>query len=935
MRFFTTILLALLTTCLIGQTSIRPAAMVSNAYSNGERFTSTSLFEHYPNRIAAVTQEVEVHDLLQIDQNALSVLLRQQPQSMTFTVPSSFRNAGLELELVKVDLFAPDFQVTEATTGAAANVDLGIHYRGVVKGQPHSIAAISFFENDVMGVISTDADGNMVLGKLQGNRNQDLYILYPDKELLANLELECATPDDGKGYTFKELEPHPSRAPGDCVRLYFEVDYDIYQNKGGTQGATNYVTGIYNEVATLYANESINTSLSEIFVWNTTSPFSSNSSSGMLSDFQSYHNNSSWNGDLGQLLSYQASGGIAAGFSGLCNSNRDNSLSFSNITSSYSSVPTYSWTIMVVTHEFGHLWGSRHTHACVWNGNNTAIDGCAGQTEGSCSLPGYPSSGGTIMSYCHLQSVGINFNNGFGPQPGNVIRNSVANANCLTACGPPTCTDGIQNGNETGVDCGGPDCPACPPCDNDVTLTIVLDNYPGETSWDVRDGNGSVFASGGGYGSQPNGSTVVENFCLPDGCYDFTIYDSYGDGICCSYGSGSYTLTDDSDGSTLASGGAFGSSETTNFCVSNTGGGGDTTPPSAPTNLNASNPTTSTIDLSWNASSDNVGVDGYNVYMDGSLLGTVAGTSAQITGLAENTTYSFYVTAYDAAGNVSSASNTDSETTLSSGGGGCSAGVIDTESFESGWGNWNDGGGDCTRRNEPARSWDGNYSIRIRDNSGTASSMTSDAYDLSEYSSVDLEFYFYPNSMENGEDFWVRVNNGSGWTTVATYAAGSSFNNNSFYTATVNFPASSLSANTQFRFQCDASANADRIYIDQVTITGNCSGLLPGFNKVTSTITELKTPKDIEDTYEAVTQLEVPPYDVNIYPNPTRSHLNIAAPDVIESVMIFGANGAQLATHGKIDNNASIDVSMLQPGLYFISIKTETGIVNKKFVKTE
>jgi hypothetical protein len=83
----------------------------------------------------------------------------------------------------------------------------------------------------------------------------------------------------------------------------------------------------------------------------------------MLSDFQSYRNDV--NGDLGHLLSYKASGGIAAGFSGLCNSNPDNSLCFSSINSSYSQVPTYSFTIMVTTHEFGHLFGSRHTHACV------------------------------------------------------------------------------------------------------------------------------------------------------------------------------------------------------------------------------------------------------------------------------------------------------------------------------------------------------------------------------------------------------------------------------------------------------------------------------------------------------------------------------------------------------------------------------------------
>lgn len=97
-----------------------------------------------------------------------------------------------------------------------------------------------------------------------------------------------------------------------------------------------------------------------------------------------------------------------------------------------------------------------------------------------------------------------------------------------------------------------------------VTLTITLDNYPEETSWQILDGS-TVLASGGTYGSQPDGSTVVENIDLATGCYDFVIDDVYGDGICCSYGTGSYSLTDGS--TTLASGGAFGASETTNFCV--------------------------------------------------------------------------------------------------------------------------------------------------------------------------------------------------------------------------------------------------------------------------------------------------------------------------------------------------------------------------------
>lgn len=98
----------------------------------------------------------------------------------------------------------------------------------------------------------------------------------------------------------------------------------------------------------------------------------------------------------------------------------------------------------------------------------------------------------------------------------------------------------------------------------DVTLSITFDNYPEETSWSVMSGSTAV-ESGGPYGSQADGSTLNINMTLDDGCYSLVMNDSYGDGICCSYGSGSYTLSDGS--TTLASGGSFGSSETTNFCV--------------------------------------------------------------------------------------------------------------------------------------------------------------------------------------------------------------------------------------------------------------------------------------------------------------------------------------------------------------------------------
>jgi endonuclease I/chitodextrinase len=91
----------------------------------------------------------------------------------------------------------------------------------------------------------------------------------------------------------------------------------------------------------------------------------------------------------------------------------------------------------------------------------------------------------------------------------------------------------------------------------------------------------------------------------------------------------------------------------------------DTQAPTAPTSLAATGTTTSTVSLSWLASTDNVGVTGYNVYMNGVLKTSVTGLTTTITGLAASTAYSFYVIAKDAAGNLSTASNTINATTAS------------------------------------------------------------------------------------------------------------------------------------------------------------------------------------------------------------------------------------------------------------------------------
>ncbi|MGW4672193.1 carbohydrate binding domain-containing protein [Streptomyces sp. NPDC004324] len=99
------------------------------------------------------------------------------------------------------------------------------------------------------------------------------------------------------------------------------------------------------------------------------------------------------------------------------------------------------------------------------------------------------------------------------------------------------------------------------------------------------------------------------------------------------------------------------------------GGGSDTQAPTAPTNLTSTGKTSSTVSLSWGASSDNVGVSGYDVYSGPNQVLSVSGTSATVGGLSPSTAYTFTVKARDAAGNTSAASNSVSVTTSAGGGG--------------------------------------------------------------------------------------------------------------------------------------------------------------------------------------------------------------------------------------------------------------------------
>ena len=212
--------------------------------------------------------------ILSLEQDQIEMLMRN-PSANAFIridLPLSERTV-LPLVLVRHEILSHDFTLyTSDNPAQPAAYTPGVYYKGIVDGAPTSVVALSVFSNQVMGLIST-RQGNAVLGPIKGDR-ENRHVFYRDQDLATTADFECGTLDDGLGYTEDQLKDvYSGRDAGDCVRLYIEIDDDIVTDKGGATPATNYITGLFNQVIVLYNNESINMSINEILAWTTNSPY--------------------------------------------------------------------------------------------------------------------------------------------------------------------------------------------------------------------------------------------------------------------------------------------------------------------------------------------------------------------------------------------------------------------------------------------------------------------------------------------------------------------------------------------------------------------------------------------------------------------------------------------------------------------------------------
>ncbi len=183
-----------------------------------------------------------------------------------------------------------------------------------------------------------------------------------------------------------------------------------------------------------------------------------------------------------------------------------------------------------------------------------------------------------------------------------------------------------------------------------VILELTTDDYAEETSWEFREVGGAIIDSGSYNQTSDDNTTFIETFNVElDNCYEFELFDSYGDGICCQYGDGEYSLST-TDGEVIFEGGEFTESELTQMSI----GGELSNNDASLANITLyPNPANSEITLSIGNTNDSSSYSLYNTF--GQLLEQgVVSNNKEVISVAQYTAGIYFIVVKNVDTNIES-----------------------------------------------------------------------------------------------------------------------------------------------------------------------------------------------------------------------------------------------------------------------------------------
>ena len=321
----------------------------------------------------------------------------------------------------------------------------------------------------------------------------------------------------------------------------------------------------------------------------------------------------------------------------------------------------------------------------------------------------------------------------------------------------------------------------------------------------------------------------------------------------------------------------------------------DTEAPTTPINLLVSGKTASSISLSWTASTDNIGVSGYDIYVDDVFKTNVSTNSGTVTGLAAATTYSFYVVARDVAGNKSGNSTVVQGTTDAQDdpGSGTTCGTEDFDKILS------------TGSTPPAssytdRSWTNNSITWTATNARTDTQIYIDG-------STNKAICIRKGSLKSS-----TISGGIGSLTVKTYLP--------FSDSAGNYI---LKVNGEVKGQIPYSSTAKTQIISNINVEGNV--VIELIDETTSNRVSFDNLSWTCYTKLAVEDSAAKNQKVIVYPNPVKnSELFISGISKNETVHIYSASGQLVQTINNVNNNEKINLKKLSKGVYFVKTKSSS-----------